>query len=203
MAERWQVEGHYVMACNCDFGCPCNFNARPTPGFCEGVVAFLVERGRYGDVTLDGAKAAALVSWPGAIHEGGGKGVLCVDESANDDQREAMRAILSGDVGGPFGMIMRNTVSELSGPHFVPITATVNGKESEFSVDGKIRIVFDAIRNPVTQAEAFPRVVLPQGLWSNELEQFTTSVFDAADADMRMSHPGKVAQLARISWQGP
>src|ERR671935_4129 len=43
-----------LIACNCDYGCPCNFNARPTQGKCEGGWTWHVERGRYGDVTLDG-----------------------------------------------------------------------------------------------------------------------------------------------------
>ncbi|MBA2642648.1 MAG: DUF1326 domain-containing protein, partial [Actinobacteria bacterium] len=32
----WQAKGTVLVACNCDFGCPCNFNAPPTTGDCEG-----------------------------------------------------------------------------------------------------------------------------------------------------------------------
>jgi len=28
----WDLEGTVVIACNCDYGCPCNFNALPTQG---------------------------------------------------------------------------------------------------------------------------------------------------------------------------
>ena len=27
---QWSFEADYFTACNCDWGCPCNFNARPT-----------------------------------------------------------------------------------------------------------------------------------------------------------------------------
>jgi hypothetical protein len=27
----------FLDACNCDWGCPCQFNAKPTHGNCEGV----------------------------------------------------------------------------------------------------------------------------------------------------------------------
>jgi hypothetical protein len=27
---QWSFEANYFTACNCDWGCPCNFNARPT-----------------------------------------------------------------------------------------------------------------------------------------------------------------------------
>ena len=42
MATKWHINGDYVLACNCDFGCPCNFNARPTMGFCQGAVGFQI-----------------------------------------------------------------------------------------------------------------------------------------------------------------
>ena len=35
-AEPWHLSGTVFIACNCDYGCPCNFNARPTHGSCEG-----------------------------------------------------------------------------------------------------------------------------------------------------------------------
>lgn len=203
MAKNWQIEGHYVMACNCDYGCPCNFNAPPTPGYCEGLLGVSVDRGRYGDVSLDGTKMAMIAKWPGAIHEGNGKGVLFVDHAADEDQREALRVICSGDVGGAFGMVIKNTIADFDGPRFASVDIRVAGKKTTIAVDGSARVAFDAIRNPVTGAESFPRVVLPQGLWSNELEQFTTAEFEAGEGELAMSYPGKVAQIAQIRWQGP
>lgn len=32
----WNLRGTVLIACNCDYGCPCNFNALPTKGHCEG-----------------------------------------------------------------------------------------------------------------------------------------------------------------------
>ncbi|NPC57753.1 DUF1326 domain-containing protein [Caenimonas soli] len=34
--NTWFFEADYFTACNCDWGCPCNFNARPTEGRCMG-----------------------------------------------------------------------------------------------------------------------------------------------------------------------
>src|SRR5437763_958694 len=39
MATDWYMEGPWIKNCNCDPGCPCDFNANPTEGFCEGLVA--------------------------------------------------------------------------------------------------------------------------------------------------------------------
>ena len=66
----------HLVACNCDWGCPCAFEARPTTGHCEGAVAHRIVAGKYGDVTLDGLKWVLLVRWPGAIHEGSGRGIV-------------------------------------------------------------------------------------------------------------------------------
>ena len=43
-ATRWQLQGTVGVACNCDYGCPCNFNALPSKGKCEGQWTWHVER---------------------------------------------------------------------------------------------------------------------------------------------------------------
>lgn len=52
--EPWHLSGTVFIACNCDYGCPCNFNARPTTGVCEGGWTWHVGEGAYGGVALDG-----------------------------------------------------------------------------------------------------------------------------------------------------
>src|SRR4051812_7718805 len=76
MDERWQLNGQVLVACNCDWGCPCNFNALPTTGKCEGGWTWQVESGWYNDTKLDGLNFSVYVNWPGAIHEGNGEAVI-------------------------------------------------------------------------------------------------------------------------------
>ncbi|MBD0275794.1 MAG: DUF1326 domain-containing protein, partial [Acetobacteraceae bacterium] len=33
----WRLQGDWIKNCNCAFGCPCDFNARPTHGNCQGL----------------------------------------------------------------------------------------------------------------------------------------------------------------------
>src|SRR6266540_3731742 len=80
MAESWHLNGKVLVACNCDWGCPCNFNALPTKGKCEGGWTWHVEKGSYGDVDLDGLSFSVYVNWPGAIHEGNGEALVLLDE---------------------------------------------------------------------------------------------------------------------------
>ena len=69
----WQLNGDVFIACNCDWGCPCNFNARPSRGKCEGGWIWLIERGELDGVRIDARGVALFANWPGAIHEGGAR----------------------------------------------------------------------------------------------------------------------------------
>src|SRR5215475_3911723 len=92
----WHLEGEWIKSCNCAFGCPCDFNARPTQGHCQGLVGMRVKKGHFGSTRLDGLKFAAAVHFPGALHEGNGQLQPIIDQSASAAQREALFAIMSG-----------------------------------------------------------------------------------------------------------
>ena len=83
----WVFDADYLQACNCDYGCPCEFAAPPTPGFCEGTGTWLIKTGRCGNISLDGLGLAFAAHWPKAIHLGGGTVNIFIDERANQDQR--------------------------------------------------------------------------------------------------------------------
>ncbi|MBI4637903.1 MAG: DUF1326 domain-containing protein [Candidatus Rokubacteria bacterium] len=204
MAPKWHIHGDYLLACNCDYGCPCNFNARPTMGFCQGAVGFQVTDGEYGDVRLDGQRAFVAAKWPGAIHEGNGVASIYIDEGASPAQREALVKIVSGEAGGPPWAIFAATFSHVRGPHFAKIRMRFAGKDTEVEVNGRIKISFQPIRNPVTKAEATPRVVLPQGFVFQEGDQYALKEFWVSDGpELSFAHPGKCGELAKVRWQGP
>src|SRR5262249_23484163 len=94
---EWRVRADEFLNCNCAYGCPCQFNALPTPGFCEGAVGYRIHEGHFGDVRLDGLNAAVLVHWPGAIHPGNGTMQLVISDRADARQREALVKIMSGE----------------------------------------------------------------------------------------------------------
>ncbi len=41
----WEIKGREFGNCNCDYGCPCQFNALPTHGHCRGLPVFDIEQG--------------------------------------------------------------------------------------------------------------------------------------------------------------
>lgn len=197
----WSLKGTVILACNCDYGCPCNFNARPTPGHCEGSWTWHVAAGRYGDARLDPLNFSLAADWPGAIHEGNGEGLILIDERANPAQREAVMALLSGQVGGPW-TIIRTTLSKVHGPLFVPYQVTVDSVRSTVKAGQCLHLEMTAIRNPVTGAEAHPRITLPEGFVWKEGEVAASKVFRITNG-IRFDHSGKYAAVAPFEYSGP
>src|SRR5258708_29278114 len=98
------LKGTVLIACNCDYGCPCNFNALPTHGHCEGGWAWHVHNGRYGSTDLGGLTFSIAADWPQAIHEANGEAAVLIDERANNAQRDALTTLVSGSAGSPWGI---------------------------------------------------------------------------------------------------
>ena len=201
---QWHINGDFMLACNCDFGCPCNFNARPSEGNCQGAIGFYVEEGAYDGVALDDSTVMLAAKWPGAIHEGNGVAACFIDESASPEQREALWTIVSGQAGGMPWEIFAATFSHVAEPQYVKIDLRRAGQDSEVSIDGRIKISFQPIRNPVTKVEAYPKVVLPQGFVFKEGDQYALKEFWVnAGPELTFAHPGKCAEYAKVQWTGP
>jgi hypothetical protein len=94
----WLWEGEWYKNCNCDPGCPCDFNQHPTNANCEGVVAMRITKGHVDEVDVSGLCWAGIVWWPGRMDEGNGRLQLIVDENATPEQRDALvRALSEGE----------------------------------------------------------------------------------------------------------
>ena len=197
----WSLKGQVVIACNCDYGCPCNFNARPTQGKCEGGWTWHVEEGAYDGVDLAGLNFSVYVNWPGAIHDGDGEGVILIDERANDDQRAAIETLVSGSVGGPWG-VLGWTWPTVHGPHAVPYDIDLAGLDTKVRAGDTVEIQLDKIRNPVTGDEVTPGVVLPQGLIFKRGDLGTSSTFRVNDG-ISYNHSGQYTAVGPFDYSGP
>lgn len=107
MATEWFMEGPRITACNCDPGCPCDFNQLPTHDHCEGVFGMRIDSGRFGDVDLSGLHWLTFVRWPGAIHFGNGECQHVIDSRADEAQREAILEAIRGRHGDTLLEIIR------------------------------------------------------------------------------------------------
>ncbi|HEX5813951.1 MAG TPA: DUF1326 domain-containing protein [Methylomirabilota bacterium] len=190
---RWQMRGEGYEFCNCDFGCGCNFGGFPNSkdGSCQALVGLSVASGRCGDVDLAGVKAASLVRWPKAIHEGNGKAAFIVDPSVSDKQVDALSQIFTGQLGGlPW---------ELLGPTFTvvglvkaPITIQGSGRKSIFRIEGVGEGRGDTLKNPVTGQDNIVNVDLPDGfIWRKG---------EVGQGSFRASAAGLSVAFDRTNW---
>jgi len=193
----FRANGDVLIACNCDWGCPCNFNARPSKGYCEGGWIWLIENGQVGDVSVAGLGAALFARWPGAIHEGGGRATAYIDARADAAQRGALARVLRGEFGGPWGIFIKTY--ELALPQSAPFDVTVAEHGSRATIGDVVELEFKTIRNPVTQAEVHPEVVLPEGLVVKRGGLAATSVFRVKD-DLGFDHSGQYAAFGRFDY---
>src|ERR1700692_4089370 len=123
--STWNISGQYYETCNCDFVCPClpgQLAVRPSKGSCTFAMAFQVDRGSYGSISLDGLGFIVLGVTPEAMGKGNWSVGLIADERASVEQRDAITAIASGAAGGPMaalsGLIGRFLGMESAPIHF-------------------------------------------------------------------------------------
>jgi hypothetical protein len=192
-----RVNGDVLIACNCDWGCPCNFNARPSRGFCEGGWIWLIENGQVDDVSLGGLGVAVFAKWPGAIHEGGGRATCYVDAGASASQRGALSRALRGELGGPWGLFIKTY--ELAAPVAARFDVHPAAHGSTATIGDVVELRMQTIRNPVTQAEVHPEVVLPEGLVVKRGGLAASTVFRVSDA-LALDHSGQYAAFGRFEY---
>jgi hypothetical protein len=164
----WEFKGRELVNCTCEYGCNCQFNALPDKGHCHAVAAIQIDEGRHGDTRLDGLCIAALFKWPGPIHQGNGEALFFVDERGDENQRDALLKIATGEDTDPFATVFAvfaTTLETVHEPVVTPINfeVDVEGRKGRMSVPGYVELTGEPIRNPVTGAEARAQICLPNG----------------------------------------
>ena len=203
---EWRIDGFDFSTCNCDYGCPCQFNALPTHGNCLAGAGFHVTKGHFGDVRLDGLNFAGLFAWPGPIHEGNGQALPIVDERASPAQREALLKIMSGqetDPGATFFQVFFSMLSKVHDPLFRPIQFHCDLAKGEalLEVPGLVKAAAEPIKNPVTGAPHRARVVLKDSFEFTEAE-FVSGELKTTNAPFPLSWSKTHAHLAPMSITG-
>ena len=158
--QRYYLKGQMLSACNCDWGCPCNFEEPPTAGFCEGTYLWHVETGHYAGVTLDGCTFAMYNTFPGAIHLGNGDGVVIVDDRVSSEQRTTIESMIRE--AAPFSVFMDLT-SNFLGFRYQPFELSLNGIRSTATIPGTMELELAPIKNPVTGEDELATLTKPTG----------------------------------------
>jgi len=164
----WEFKGRELVNCSCDYGCNCQFNGLPDKGYCYAVAGIQIDQGHHGGTRLDGLRVAAIFKWPGPIHEGHGEALAFLETRANDDQRNALLRIMTGQDTDPFATmfaVFASTIETMHPPVFADIAfdLDVEGRRGHMKIDGYVEMTGEPIRSKVTGAETRAQIVLPNG----------------------------------------
>src|SRR5688572_19895464 len=197
---QWSFEADYFTACNCDWGCPCNFNARPTEGRCLGWGVWNIKHGRFGATPIDGLRFALYYSFPGRIEDGKGSACAYIDRRATADQRRALEAIGTGKVGGG--------IFQLFGEQLVTRWLPTKAAAIDFEIrDGKGRVSIEGFGEAETELLAYPdgstirpQVELPHGIEYKSGLMTNAKRWWWRDEDMLASYADRYGAVARVKF---
>jgi hypothetical protein len=101
----WAISGTYLESCNCEAICPCRriggrLGGRSTYGECLGALSWFVNEGHAGEIDLAGLGAVLLIRYSDDEPGSPWTFVVFVDDRGDERQRDALAAILTGQLGG-------------------------------------------------------------------------------------------------------
>ena len=205
----WRVTGDWFDVCKCAIPCPCTFAQAPTYGDCEGILAWHIRDGHYGDTRLDGLNVVALSVFEGNIWEGKTKASvgMYMDERADESQREGLTVIFSGQGGGWPGEFA-NFIGEVRGMEYVPITFEIADDLAYWAaeVPGKATARAEALTGPTTIEGRRVQVHNPPGaeVGPGQVATWGRATADRVDGfGFKWEWDGRSSKHFPFDWQGP
>ena len=197
----YHLKGVLLGACNCDWGCPCNFEVAPSYGFCEGGYVWHVQDGRCDSVSLAGLTFGWFGHAPGPIHLGNITSLLCVDELADDRQRQALeKLVVKTPDSVPYGIFMSLT-SNFLGVRYARVEAKFDGVRSRVRFDGVYEVELTPMKNPVTGEEEPATLMKPKGFTSKHQELCTTAKMRLSGQGLAYEHTGKYGEYSPFEYK--
>jgi hypothetical protein len=135
--QKWTMRGEYAESCNCDYLCPCIYTNPQGPAtneHCIAAMVFRIDEGSCGATDLHGLKFALLIRSGKVMADGNWVFAGVVDERADNAQRQALAAIVSGEAGGPPSFIREHLVSDFRGVEFKPIEFELRGLRRSMTI---------------------------------------------------------------------
>jgi hypothetical protein len=202
MAETisYHLKGILLGACNCDWGCPCNFESPPTHTYCEGSYLWHVQEGVYGQVPLNELNFSWCAHSPGPLHLGNVTSVYFIDERANAQQRQTLEEMLTRNPEiMPFG-IFKHLTSTFLGVHYVPFAVELNGTHSRVTIPGVLDYQLTPMKNPVTGEEEPATLLKPKGFTSTQQDLCSTAALRLTSQGLSFDHSGKYGEFSLFEY---
>jgi hypothetical protein len=205
----WHLTGEWFDVCSCDIPCPCEFAQPPTNNVCEGVLAWHIRDGDFGEVRLDGLNVVGLGWIEGNIWSRKAKVAmgLYLDDRADDAQREALATIFGGQAGGwPAGFAAM--LDEVRGIEYAPIEFEIDDELASWRVEvpGKARGSAEALSGPTSPEGARVQLHNAPGaeVGPGQVATWATATEDEVEAfAFQWSWPGRSSKHFPFDWSGP
>jgi hypothetical protein len=205
----WHLTGEWFDVCSCDIPCPCEFAQPPTNNVCEGVLAWHIRDGDFGEVRLDGLNVVGLGWIEGNIWSRKAKVAmgLYLDDRADDAQREALATIFGGQAGGwPAGFA--ELITEVRGMQNAPITIEIDDDLARWGAEipGAVTATAEALTGPTTPPGARVQLLNPPG---SEVGPGQVATWGRATRQQvngfgfRSDLVGKSSKHIPFDWSGP
>ena len=174
-------------------------------------MAYHINKGNYGDITLDGLNVLAVDSFKGNIWAGDGltKVSLAIffDEKADEKQREALSMIFSGKAGG-FMAEFAKVIGEIRGIEYAPIKFELADDLSYWSAEipGRVLARAEALTGPTTPPGKRVQTINPPGseVGPGGVATWGRSLADEADVmGFKWARKGRSSKHITFDWSGP
>ncbi len=206
---EWHIAGDWFDVCRCDIPCPCEFAQAPTDNWCQGVLAWHIREGHYGDITLDGLSVVALGFFEGNLWAGETKASLGLffDEQADEQQREALQVIFGGQAGGFPGQFAE-FIGEVRGVEVVPIEFEVADDLAYWraEIPGKVVASAEALTGPMTPPGQRVQLLNPPGseVGPGQIATWGRATANRAEGfGWNFEWDGKSSKHIPFDWSGP
>lgn len=205
---EWRLVGDWFDVCKCSIPCPCYFAQPPTYGDCEGVLAWHIREGQYGDVPLAGLNVLALGAFEGNVWAGAKATMgIFIDERANERQRHALQMIFGGQAGGWPGQFA-SVIGDVRGIDYAPIEFEVAGDLASWraGIPGRVEASAEALTGPTTLPGQRVQVHNPPGseVGPGAIATQGRALVDRVEAfGFQWEWNGRSSKHMTFDWSGP
>jgi len=203
-ATSWRLQGDLMEVCSCNVTCSCNFGGDPTRTPCDAVWGIHVGQGNYGNTRLNGLNVVLYFRIPGKVFDGNWTLGACLDQRANQQQQQALGAILTGQAGGFFAAL-GGLIGKALPPKQVPINFETANGEHRVTVPGLLEIGSERIPNPMPGQPPldtkFTGGAVP--VFSGPANVRRSSAMKLTDPNLSFEHRGRAACTGPIDLKGP
>ncbi len=201
----WRIEGDYLESCNCDVVCPClvngvgNNKVPATDGHCDLFLAYTIDKGHYEDIDLAGVNFVLACYSPGPLMLVENWSIAYyVDETATEQQFDALEKILTGKAGGT-PVALTDCMEVNLGFKRARVTIEVRDRELYAAVDGVGECTVKAIKGMHDDSVVELKNIHPQ-TQGGDCVQCLTGQMWYRDHGYSFNNTGRSGLYARYIW---